>query len=197
MRIAIIAVAVVAAGWVHAGQAQEIEQCRDAYDKERWADALMMCKPLAEKGDAEAQYHLGWMYSNGQGVMQDYKATARLWGLAAKQSYPDAQSFLALMYLSGRGVPQDYNEAARLLELAAKQGFPDAQFNLGAMFDAGQGVPLDYVKAHMWLNVAATNGRHYAASNRETVASKMTREQLADAQERARKCLASNYLLCD
>ena len=51
----------------------------------------------------------------------------------------------------------------------------------------GQGVPQDHVEAHMWFNLAAVQGEEVAARNRDDVAGNMTREQLADAQRRARQ----------
>jgi hypothetical protein len=49
----------------------------------------------------------------------------------------------------------------------------------------------------MWLNLSATKGNQLAAKDRDTVTASMTPEQLAQAQELARKCEASNYKQCD
>ena len=49
-----------------------------------YATALKEWKPLAEKGDAVAQYNLGQMYRNGDGVPQDYTEAVRWWRLAAE-----------------------------------------------------------------------------------------------------------------
>jgi TPR repeat protein len=55
--------------------------------------ALRLAEPLADKGDAEAQYNLGFMYAVGQGVRQDF-VRAYMWlDLAAAQGYPDAISY--------------------------------------------------------------------------------------------------------
>jgi TPR repeat protein len=55
--------------------------------------ALRLAEPLAERGDAEAQYNLGFMYAVGQGVRQDF-VRAYMWlDLAAAQGYPDAISY--------------------------------------------------------------------------------------------------------
>jgi uncharacterized protein len=76
-----------------------------------------------------------------------------------------------------------------------------AQTNLGAMYELGRGVPQDYVRAHMWLNLAAASlsgdEREKATSNREIASKKMTSAQIAQAQEMARKCQASNFKNCD
>ena len=55
------------------------------------------------------------------------------------------------------------------------------------MYADGLGVPQDYVSAHMWLNLAAATGDEEARKARELVAARMTREQIAEAQARARE----------
>ncbi len=55
------------------------------------------------------------------------------------------------------------------------------------MYGAGRGVPQDYISAHMWLNLAAATGGENARKAREVVAARMTREQIAEAQARARE----------
>ena len=74
-----------------------------------------------------AQYNLGIMYCNGQGVLQDYKEAVKWYRLAAEQGYAAAQYNLGLMYRNGDGVPQDYQEAVKWYRLAAEQG--DAKLN--------------------------------------------------------------------
>ena len=60
--------------------------------------ALREWTPLAEQGDANAQFGLGFMYDQGDGVPQDFK-TALIWyTLAAEQGVAKAQFNLALMY---------------------------------------------------------------------------------------------------
>jgi TPR repeat protein len=95
------------------------------------------------------------------------------------------------MYDNGQGVPQDDAEAVRWYRKAAGQGDPSAQYNLGLMYAAGQGVPQDYVEAHMWLNLAASRAagddQKKFADLRELFAKKMTAQQIAEAQRRARE----------
>ena len=50
----------------------------DAYNRAAFATALREWKPLAEQGDADAQYNLGVMYRKGHGVPQD-KVYAHIW----------------------------------------------------------------------------------------------------------------------
>jgi TPR repeat protein len=86
-------------------------------------------------------------------------------------------------------VPQDHQEAVRWYRLAADQGYADAQYNLGVMYYKGQGVPQDYGEAHMWLNLATSRASgadaKLYAEVRDTVAGKMTPQQIAEAQRLA------------
>lgn len=122
------------------------------------ATALHEWKPLAEQGDARAQFQLGWMYENGTGVTQDYAETIRLYRLSTDQGNPYAQHNLGVMYRDGKGIPQDYKEAAALLRLAAGQGYFRAQHSLGWMYENGKGVPQDYPEAVKLYRLAAAQG---------------------------------------
>ena len=55
----------------------------------------------------------------------------------------------------------------------------------------------DYTRAHMWLNLAAVTGNATAVKNRDIIASKMTSQQIAEAQKLARECQARNFKNCD
>jgi TPR repeat protein len=87
----------------------------------------------------------------------------------------------------GEGVLQDYKEAVKWWTKAAEQGYAKAQYNLGVMYSQGQGVLQDHAKAHMWYNIAAAHGLEQARTNRDTLAEKMTSEQIAEAQKMARE----------
>ena len=82
-----------------------------AYQRQDYATAVRLWKPLADKGNASAQNNLGSMYDKGQGVLQDYKEAVRLYRLAAAQGNGAGQTNLGGMYDYGRGVTQDYTRA--------------------------------------------------------------------------------------
>ncbi len=44
----------------------------DAYQRGDYETALRELEPLAEQGNPDAQYNLGWMYYQGEGTAQDY-----------------------------------------------------------------------------------------------------------------------------
>jgi TPR repeat protein len=139
-----------------AAVAGPIEDASAAHDRGDYAMALRLLRPLADHGVAEAARALGFMYYNGEGV------------------------------------PQDYAEALKWYRLAADQGIAGAQHDLGVMYLKGQGVPQNYVLAHIWLNLAASlmpasqkQERDSAVHDRDLVESRMTPEQIAEAQKLA------------
>ena len=132
---------------------------KSAYDRGDYATAFREWKPLAEKGNAAlAQFYLGLMYAQGQGVPQDYAEAARWYRRAAEQGYDAAQFRLGMLYFEGEGFPQDYKEAMRWIRLAADQGLSDAQDSLGLMYRWGKGVKQDYAEAARWYRLAAEQG---------------------------------------
>ncbi|MGQ0428433.1 MAG: tetratricopeptide repeat protein [Gammaproteobacteria bacterium] len=121
----------------------------------------------------------------------DYDIAYRKFRPLGEQGDGWAQGFLGVMYANGQGVEQDYAEAARWYRLAAEKGLAISQYNLGFMYANGQGVTQDFVEAYMWYALAAANAppgelHDAAAHDRNDVARKMTRAQIAQAEERAR-----------
>jgi TPR repeat protein len=177
--------------------AQDLDKGLAAYNAGDYETALQEWLPLAaDQGVADAQFNLGFMYANGRGVIQDYAEAAGWFRLAADQGVADAQYNLGFLYNTGRGVIQDYAEAVNWYRLAADQGDADAQYNLGFLYDNGRGVIQDAVLAHMWYNIGGANGNELGSDNRGLIEEKMTREQIAEAQALARRCMASDYQDC-
>ncbi len=169
-----------------------LEDGLGAYNSGDYATALRLWRPLAEQGNAAAQYNLGNIYYSGQAVPQDYAEAAKWYRLAAEQGQANAQFNLGVMYERGQGVPQDYAEAVKWYRLAAEQGDALAQYNLGVACGHGHGVPQDDVQALMWFSLAASRlppgGYHDAAIRaRDMFTGLMTPAQVAEAQKLARE----------
>ena len=103
--------------------AQQFQQGFEAATREDYQTAFKLWLPLAEQGDADAQYNLGLMYDNGRGVKQDDFEAVKWYRKAAEQGYADAQFNLGNMYANGRGVKQDDFEAVKWYRQAAEQGY--------------------------------------------------------------------------
>jgi TPR repeat protein len=168
-----------------------------AYQAGRYAAALRLAGPLAEQGDARAQSLLGYLNYHGRGVKRSDPEALRWFQLAAEKGDAEAQYHLGIMYGEGQSVPQDYAAAAAWYRRAADQGHAEAQYNLGLAYAKGEGVAQDNVQAHMWFNIASarfspsdSRNRGAAVRNRDVVAGKMSREELAEAQRLARQWAA-------
>ena len=178
-------------------RADDFENGVKAYQEGNYDQAIELFRPLADQGDAGAQYNLGVTYDKGEGVIQDYKEVVKWYRLAAKKGDATAQYNLGLMYDNGRGVTQDYKEAAKWYRLAAKQGHASAQYNLGVTYAKGEGVTQNYVRTHMWLNLATSKGNKTAKKYLKIVAKEMSPSQIADAKKMARDCEKNNYKNCE
>jgi hypothetical protein len=93
-----------------------------AYDAGDYATALREFRLAAEQGNAMAQYNVGVMTYNGEGVAQNFAEAAEWYRRAAAQGYARAQSDLGDLYARGEGVPQDRVEAHKWYSLAAARG---------------------------------------------------------------------------
>jgi TPR repeat protein len=159
-----------------------------AFQRGDFGKALKLLRPLAEQGNANAQEILGLAYSGGAGVVEDEDEAVEWYRKAGDQGVEDAQAALGSIY-ERQG---NYVEAAKWLRKAADQGNEFAQFDLGSLYAVGHGVPQDYALAHMWFNLAASHGEFLSSSQdpskaRDELASKMTPDQIAEAQRMARE----------
>jgi TPR repeat protein len=112
--------------WSGPLSAQDFNKGLQAYLRGDFATVLQEWRPLAEKGDASAQFSLGVLYYNGRGVPQDYAEAVNWYRLAAEQGYADAQSNLGVMYANGRGFIQDFVKAHMWVNIAASLGTENA-----------------------------------------------------------------------
>ncbi len=135
-----------------------LADARAALDAQDLARAATLFTALAERGDAEAQAHIGYMTYRGEGVAAD-KAKAVAWyRKAAAQGNRDAQYNLAVAYAFGEGVAQNDAEALLWYHRAAEQGSAVAQYSLGVSYALGEGVPRNDVEAVKWYRAAADHG---------------------------------------
>ncbi len=160
--------------------AGESEKGLAAYNSTEYDTALAIWQPLAESGDAESQYGLGMMYGNGFGVPMDDALAIKWYGLAAEQGHADALNNLGIMYQNGWGVPLNEEEAVRLFTLAAEHGVAEAMVALGRHYAMDFAEAYDPVEAYKWFSLAAELGEMDAAAKRDTIAGKMTVEQVAE-----------------
>lgn len=104
-----------------------------AYDRGDYKGALKILKPMADQGDATAQFNLGVMYAEGEGVPQDYKEAVKWYRLGANQGRATAQLNLGVIYVKGQGVPLDYIQPYMWFSIAEANGNKTAVRNMDVM----------------------------------------------------------------
>jgi len=122
-------------------------------------------QPLATSGDMLAQYYLGVMYENGDGVPINLEAARRWYLSAAIQGLDVAQDRVATMYEKGIGGPQDSREALSWYKRAGEQGLSGSQNGAGVMLEQGLGAEANAIEAAKWYRLAASQGLDIAQFN--------------------------------
>jgi TPR repeat protein len=118
-----------------------------AFEAKEFRRSLQLLQPLAESGDAEAQYRLAIQYQAGLGVVQNPLQAYYWMREAAEQGHGLALHGLGIMYLYGECVDKNPREAAVWLQRAADQGFAGSMAALAGMYEQGLGVEKDPEKA--------------------------------------------------
>ena len=150
--------------------------------------AATFIRAAANQGLPAAQYYLGNMYENGQGVPQDAPQARMLTERAARAGHRIAMYDLALYYIEGKGgVDVDLSVAAQWFEKAAQFGMTDAQYNLAVLYERGTGVPADPAEAYSWYAIAGGQGDQDAARR----AAQLELELPGDTLARAKSKVAS------
>jgi TPR repeat protein len=94
----------------------------DAYNRGDYATALREWRPLAEQGNPSAQFRLGSLYENGDGVPRDFVKARQWYEKAAVQGDAMAQFYLGIQSAYGEGGPLDLVQAHMWYSLAAGNG---------------------------------------------------------------------------
>lgn len=151
-RIAASLIAACFACPAHAGWDEAV----GAYNKGDYATAAKEFRPYAENGQATAQYILGWIFQNGEGVARNDTEAMKWYAKAAEKGNADAQYALGAYYMSGPA--RDDAKAAHWLRKAADQDRAPAQYLLGYLLSRGEGVTHDDTESTNWYRKAAAKG---------------------------------------
>ncbi len=134
-----------------------------AYRKGDFGEARRVWEPLADAGNADAQYYLGYMAQKGLGQPWSNARAANWYRRAAQQDHPAAQLALGDLYLKGLGVELDPRVGAAWYASAAVAGDPTGQYEYAKLLLHGVGVEQDLTAAYRWFEAAAANGVAAAA----------------------------------
>jgi TPR repeat protein len=155
----------------------------DAWQKGDFAAAVAEWRPLADKGDSDAQYNLGQAYKLGRGVPQDIAIAESWYEKAAQQGHAPAAANLGLILFQNG----DKQKAIPWLKMAADADDPRAEYVLGTALFNGDIVGKDWVRAYGMMSRAAAQGFPPAVTNLEQmdqyVPEAQRRQGLALAQQ--------------
>lgn len=124
--------------------------------------AMYWEQQLANNGDMDSQYLLGWIYlgfDNGEiGIEPNTCKGAEFMHMAAIQGKPEAQTLYGQCLRDGTGVEKNIDEAFFWTKKAADQGVADAQYCVGVDYYFGEGTVIDYKMAYEYTKKAAEQG---------------------------------------
>jgi len=119
-------------------------------------------RAAANRGDANAQFNLGRMYADGDGVEPDMDEAIKWYRLAATNGHSEAQFNLGVILTSRLGEDRNIHDAIRFYEQAFANGIAEAAHNLAVIYDEGIEVQKDLKTAIIWYTRAAEKGLAHA-----------------------------------
>ena len=162
MRYSYLTSLIFSAALAASVSAQSVKTGIDAWQRSDYATAVAVWRPLAEKGDADAQFNLGQAYRLGRGVSINLAAAQTWFERAAEKGHLDAQTTLGLMLF------QNGNRTGglRWIKLAAEKSEPRAMLVYGTALFNGDGVPQDPVQGYAYITRAAARSNQSCAAPR-------------------------------
>lgn len=140
------------------------QQAEVAYQNKDYSQAYKLFHINAKKNNEEAQYKVGWMYDQGEGVEENDSLAIYWYQKSAAKGHTKAMRNLAFHYLQ-EIKPQYRNEALRLLTQAAKLGDEIAAFDLALIYDEGKVNEENDFLALKWYQKSAEMGYVPAMTN--------------------------------
>ena len=135
-------------------QAQSVKAGIDAWQRSDYAGAVNIWRPLAEKGDADAEFNLGQAYRLGRGVATNLSAAKTWFERAANQGHLDAETTLGLLLFQNN----EQADGLKWLKKAAERGEPRALLVYGTALVNGDSVTQDPVLGYAYVSRAASQG---------------------------------------
>jgi len=134
--------------------AQSVKSGIEAWQRADYSGAVAIWRPLAEKGDADAQFNLGQAYRLGRGVPTNLAAAKTWFERAANQGHIDAETTLGLLLFQNN----DQAEGLKWLKRASEKGEPRAMLVYGTALVNGDGVTQDPVLGYAYVSRSAAQG---------------------------------------
>ena len=134
--------------------AQSVKAGIDAWQKADYSAAVAIWRPLAERGDADAQFNLGQAYRLGRGVPISLGQAKSWFERAAASGHLDAETTLGLLLFQNG----DQAEGLKWLRRAAEGDEPRALLVYGTALYNGDGVTQDRLLGYAYVSRAAAAG---------------------------------------
>ena len=156
-----------------------------------WQQTYKKQLPLAQSGDAEAQYDVGEMYEKGNGVAKDPRAAFNWFRQSAEQGHTKAAYKLGYAYLEGNGINEDFEKARHWLTIAANKDYARAQYYLAQLYEEGKGIGANLNDALDWYKKSDSNGFSPAKEKIAEIEDVLAAKQKSRAAKKARSAPAS------
>ncbi len=132
----------------------------DAWERGDFAAAIKEWRPLAIKGDADAQFNLAQAYRFGRGVPLDMHQAEEWYRKAAMQGHFQAEDNLGLiMFQNG-----NTQAAMPIIERSANRGEPRAEYVYGTALFNGELVQQNWPRAYAYMTRASAAGLSSASA---------------------------------
>lgn len=143
----------------------------DFFNKKDYPAALKLLKEAAAKDNAQAQFDMGCIYSQGLGgTPVDYQQALQWYQMGVLQGDASNENGLGVLYKDGKGVEQDDAKAVSLFQLSSAQGWGEGETDLANMYENGTGVAKDLDQAKHWYQLAADQGVQEAKNALQRIA---------------------------
>ncbi len=143
--------------------------------------AVRNWRPLADRGDADAQFNLGHAYRLGRGVPQNLTLAEQWYERAARSGHMEAQAMYGvILFQNGRRT-----EAMPFIQRGAEAGDPRAQYVYGTALFNGDLAPRDWVRAYAMMSRSAAQGLAPAATQLTEMERHIAPDEVARGRELA------------
>lgn len=154
----------------------------EAWRAQDYEGAVRIWRPLADRGDADAQFNLAQAYFLGRGLPQNMTLAEQWYARAARGGHEEAQAnYGLLLFQNGR-----QREALPWIERAANRGDPRAQYVLGTALFNGDLVPQDMPRAYALMTRAAAQNLPPAVTQLAELDRRLSPQDRARGVEMAR-----------
>ena len=178
--------------WIIKDPSESFQWCLKAAAGDRLTDEEVKPIPSYRKAAASlalnAQYEVGRLYANGEGVKKDEKLAAEWFQVAANGGLAKAQSMIGGAHLNGKlSLKKNAVEAVKWLRRAAEQGDVGAQVNIAYCYDQGIGLVKNPAEAYKWALLSAAQGEDQTRKNIDICERNYNPQDLAEGRRMAQE----------